>query len=158
MCKVTLNLSQYDDRSYYFRRANKLELTLPLNKSDILASFKSLGVTPEVIQGLEALGIVKPTEIQVQSIPKLIKSPIDFIGMAQTGTGKTAAYSIPIIQNIDPNEPKIQALILCPTRELGQQIAKQIFKFMKLSTRKFNTLSSLKMCCYVFDNVLLCIR
>ena len=110
---------------------------MPLNKSDILASFKSLGVTPEVIQGLEALGIVKPTEIQVQSIPKLIKSPIDFIGMAQTGTGKTAAYSIPIIQNIDPNEPKIQALILCPTRELGQQIAKQIFKFTKFTEKIF---------------------
>ena len=106
-------------------------LTLPLNKSDILASFKSLGVTPKVIQGLKGLGIVKPTEIQVPSIPKLIKSEIDFIGMAQTGTGKTAAYSIPIIQNIDPSEPKIQALILCPTRELGQQIAKQIFKFTK---------------------------
>ena len=118
-------------------RANKLELTLPLNKSDILASFKSLGVTPQVIQGLEALGIVKPTEIQVQSIPKLIKSPIDFIGLAQTGTGKTAAYSIPIIQNIDPNESKIQALILCPTRELGQQIAKQIFKFTKFTEKIF---------------------
>ena len=57
--------------------------------------------------------------------------------MAQTGTGKTAAYSIPIIQNIDHNEPKIQALILCPTRELGQQIAKQIFKFTKFTEKIF---------------------
>ena len=79
-----------------------------------MASFKSLGVSNQVIQGLEGLSIFKPTEIQIQSIPRLIKSPIDFIGMAHTGTGKTAAYSIPIIQNIDVTEPKIQALILCP--------------------------------------------
>ena len=100
-----------------------------------MASFKSLGVTNQVIQGLEGLSIFKPTEIQVQSIPRLIKSPIDFIGMAQTGTGKTAAYSIPIIQNIDFTEPKVQALILCPTRELGQQIAKQIFKLTKYTEK-----------------------
>ena len=100
-----------------------------------MASFKSLGVTNQVIQGLEGLSIFKPTEIQIQSIPRLIKSPIDFIGMAHTGTGKTAAYSIPIIQNIDITEPKIQALILCPTRELGQQIAKQIFKLTKYTEK-----------------------
>ena len=70
-----------------------------------MASFKSLGVTNQVIQGLEGLSIFKPTEIQIQSIPRLIKSPIDFIGMAHTGTGKTAAYSIPIIQNMtSPNQ------------------------------------------------------
>ena len=107
------------------------------NNLYILASFKSLGVTHQVIQGLEGLGIFKPTGIQVQSIPKLIRSPIDFIGLAQTGTGKTAAYSIPIIQNIDFTKPKIQALILCPTRELGKQIAKQIFKLTKYTEKIF---------------------
>ena len=110
---------------------------MKINNSYILSSFKSLGVTHQVIQGLEELGIVKPTGIQVQSIPKLIRSPIDFIGLAQTGTGKTAAYSIPIIQNIDFTKPKIQALILCPTRELGKQIAKQIFKLTKYTEKIF---------------------
>jgi len=110
---------------------------LTINNLYILASFKSLGVTHQVIQGLEGLGIFKPTGIQVQSIPKLIRSPIDFIGLAQTGTGKTAAYSIPIIQNIDFTKPKIQALILCPTRELGKQIAKQIFKLTKYTEKIF---------------------
>ena len=110
---------------------------MTINNLYILASFKSLGVTHQVIQGLEGLGIFKPTGIQVQSIPKLIRSPIDFIGLAQTGTGKTAAYSIPIIQNIDFTKPKIQALILCPTRELGKQIAKQIFKLTKYTEKIF---------------------
>lgn len=110
---------------------------MTINNLYILASFKSLGVTNQVIQGLEGLGIFKPTGIQVQSIPKLIRSPIDFIGLAQTGTGKTAAYSIPIIQNIDFTKPKIQALILCPTRELGKQIAKQIFKLTKYTEKIF---------------------
>ena len=110
---------------------------MKLHILDILASFKSLGVTNQVIQGLEGLSIFEPTEIQVQSIPRLIKSRIDFIGIAHTGTGKTAAYSIPIIQNIDFTEPKIQALILCPTRELGKQIAKQIFKLTKYTEKIF---------------------
>ena len=110
---------------------------MTINNLYILASFKSLGVTNQVIQGLEGLGIFKPTGIQVQSIPKLIRSPIDFIGLAQTGTGKTAAYSIPIIQNIDFTKPKIQALILCPTREFGKQIAKQIFKLTKYTEKIF---------------------
>jgi ATP-dependent RNA helicase DeaD len=61
----------------------------------------------------------------------------DFIGKAQTGTGKTAAYGLPLLQKIDPSKKAIQAIILCPTRELGQQVAKQLFKFTKFSDRIF---------------------
>lgn len=96
-----------------------------------MATFKELGVYNEYIKGLNELGIKKPTEIQEKAIPILLKSTTDFIGLAQTGTGKTAAYGLPVLQQINASKPNIQALILSPTRELVQQIKKQLFKFTK---------------------------
>ena len=96
-----------------------------------MATFKSLGIAPNYIKGLNELGIKKPTEIQEKAIPILLKQPTDFIGLAQTGTGKTAAYGLPLLETIDPNSPLIQALILSPTRELVLQIKKQLFKYTK---------------------------
>ncbi len=96
-----------------------------------MSTFSSLGVRKEYIKALKELGIQSPTEIQHKTIPVLIDSKKDFIGLAQTGTGKTAAYGIPILQNINKTSPVIQALILAPTRELVQQIKKQLFKFTK---------------------------
>lgn len=94
-------------------------------------TFLDLGVKKQFIKGLKELNINIPTEIQEQAIPILIKNNTDFVGLAQTGTGKTAAFGIPILQKIDPNNDSIQALILAPTRELVQQIQKQLFKFTK---------------------------
>ena len=96
-----------------------------------MATFKSLGISPNYIKGLNELGIKNPTEIQEKAIPILLKQPTDFIGLAQTGTGKTAAYGLPLLETIDPNSPLIQALILSPTRELVLQIKKQLFKYTK---------------------------
>jgi len=96
-----------------------------------MATFKDLGVHNDYIQGLKELGIKNPTEIQEKAIPQLIENKTDFIGLAQTGTGKTAAYGIPLLQQIDPSKPIIQGLILSPTRELVLQIKKQLFKFTK---------------------------
>jgi ATP-dependent RNA helicase DeaD len=96
-----------------------------------MATFKELGVRNDYIQGLKELGIKHPTEIQEKAIPQLIENKTDFIGLAQTGTGKTAAYGIPLLQQIDPSKPVIQGLILSPTRELVLQIKKQLFKFTK---------------------------
>ena len=96
-----------------------------------MTSFIDLGVSKNYIKGLQELGIEIPSEIQIKTIAALIDKRTDFIGLAQTGTGKTAAYGIPILENIDPNEPFIQALVLSPTRELVQQIKKQLFKFTK---------------------------
>lgn len=96
-----------------------------------MATFKELGVRNEYIKGLHELGIKHPTEIQEKAIPILESSRTDFIGLAQTGTGKTAAYGIPMLQNIDASKPVIQGIILSPTRELAQQIKKQLFKFTK---------------------------
>lgn len=102
-----------------------------------MGNFKDLGIKPDFIKGLNELGIITPTEIQTQVIPLLLNTKTDLVAQAQTGTGKTAAYGLPLLQNIDVKQNVIQGLILCPTRELGQQVAKQLFKFTKYSDKIF---------------------
>lgn len=94
-------------------------------------TFSSLGVSKDFHRALKENNLIVPTDIQVKTIPVLLESETDFVGLAQTGTGKTAAFGLPILQNIDPTKNEIQALILSPTRELVQQIKKQLFKFTK---------------------------
>jgi len=101
-----------------------------------MSTFTHLGVRKEIVKSLKELKITTPTEIQEKGIPTLLKSKTDFIGLAQTGTGKTAAFGIPVLQHIDTNNDKVQALILSPTRELVQQIKKQLFKFTKYADDK----------------------
>jgi ATP-dependent RNA helicase DeaD len=101
-----------------------------------MPSFIELGVDKDYLKGLQELGIKIPTEIQIKTIPVLLGSKTDFIGQAQTGTGKTAAFGIPILQGIDASSHVIQVLILSPTRELVQQIKKQLFKFTKYIDEK----------------------
>lgn len=86
---------------------------------------------------MNELNIIEPTEIQLKVIPLLLEKDTDIVAQAQTGTGKTAAYGLPLLQGIDNNKSEIQGLILCPTRELGQQVAKQLFKFTKYSDKVF---------------------
>lgn len=100
-------------------------------------TFKELGVSEDIIKGLNEMGIVNPTKIQEASIPVLTEGTVDFVGQAQTGTGKTAAFGLPLLAQIDPAKEEVQALILAPTRELGQQIARQLFKFTKYSEKVF---------------------
>ena len=108
------------------------------NKKNInLKTFKQLGVKDQFIKALTEINIDVPTEIQERAIPFLIEFGTDFIGQAQTGTGKTAAFGLPLLQRMDTNDSRIQALILSPTRELGQQIAKQLFKLTKYSDKIF---------------------
>ena len=96
-----------------------------------MISFKDLGLSAEMLQGLDELGFKEPSEIQAQAIPYLIDGDNDLIGLAQTGTGKTAAFGIPLLERVDIEDPSTQALILAPTRELGQQIAQQLALFSK---------------------------
>lgn len=91
-------------------------------------SFKNLGLSDERVAYLEELGFVTPTNIQVQAIPQLLEGR-DVVGQSQTGTGKTAAYSLPILEQIDTKVSEVQALILAPTRELAQQVAQAIKDF-----------------------------
>ena len=102
-----------------------------------MKNFEQLGIRKEFIKGLAELNIVTPTDIQTEVIPLLLDQETDLVGQAQTGTGKTAAYGLPLLQRIDPKKKVVQGLILCPTRELGQQVAKQLFKFTKYSEKIF---------------------
>lgn len=100
-------------------------------------TFKELGISKELIKGLNEMGISQPTRIQEEALAVLMENRVDFVGKAQTGTGKTAAFGLPILSQIDPTQDRVQALILSPTRELGQQIAKQLFKFTKYTDKVF---------------------
>ena len=88
-------------------------------------SFKSLGLSDACSERLENLGFTKPTDIQAQAIPQLLEGR-DVVGISQTGTGKTAAFSLPILEQIETENSAVQALILTPTRELAQQVAQAI--------------------------------
>lgn len=96
-----------------------------------MKTFEELGILPPFLTALAEGNITEPSEIQEKAIPILLKQNTDFIGQAQTGTGKTLAFSLPLLQKVHPENPAVQALILAPTRELCQQIAKQIFKMTK---------------------------
>ena len=92
--------------------------------------FSKLGLSDSTVEVLDQLGYETPTEIQSQAIPLLLsKASSDFIGLAQTGTGKTAAFGLPLIELVDTEDKKTQALILAPTRELGQQTGQQLKMF-----------------------------
>jgi len=94
-----------------------------------MKSFEQLGLDPSILKGIEALGFVEPTPIQQQAIPQLIAENRDLIGLAQTGTGKTAAFGLPLLHKIDMNARYPQALVLAPTRELCLQITKDLSNF-----------------------------
>lgn len=91
-------------------------------------TFKTLGLSEARVQLLEKLGLTTPTTIQIQAIPQLLAGR-DVVGQSQTGTGKTAAFSLPILERIDINQKDVQALILTPTRELAMQVSDAIRDF-----------------------------
>lgn len=97
--------------------------------------FKDLGLNSSVLKAVEKLGYKTPTEIQDKAIPVLLKGEQDFVGLAQTGTGKTAAYGLPLIQHADFSINHTQSLIVCPTRELCMQITKDLEGFAKFQDR-----------------------
>ncbi len=105
--------------------------------SAALHPFKALGIPPEMIRGLEELGIVTPTKVQAKVIPFLLNDGGDLIAQAQTGTGKTAAFGLPLLAKMDPTLPEIQGLVIAPTRELAKQIGKQLFRFTKYTEKIF---------------------
>ena len=94
-------------------------------------TFKDLGLADDLLQGIEALGFTTPTPIQSLVIPAALTSPTDLIALAQTGTGKTAAFGLPMIQLIKADKKGIQGLILCPTRELCVQVASDLVNYSK---------------------------
>ena len=93
--------------------------------------FSDLGISASILKSLAELNISEATEIQEKAIPILLNQTEDFVGLAKTGTGKTAAFGLPLLQLIDVNDTSIQAVILVPTRELGHQIFSNLEKFAK---------------------------
>ncbi len=96
-----------------------------------ILNFNEMGLSPKLLMAVEELGFTKPTPIQEEVIPIVLNSEEDIVGLAQTGTGKTAAFGLPIIEQIDVQDKSVQALILAPTRELGIQISKDLQTFSK---------------------------
>ena len=96
-----------------------------------MKTFEELGVMPEICEAISELGFEHPMPVQEEVIPYLLGNGNDVIALAQTGTGKTAAFGLPIIQKVDPQQPYAQALILSPTRELCLQIADDLAAFSK---------------------------
>lgn len=95
--------------------------------------FEGLGLNEKLVKAVADLGFTNPTSIQSKAIPVLLSGTTDFVGLAQTGTGKTAAFGLPLLQLIDPAQKFPQALIVCPTRELCLQICNDIQEYKKYS-------------------------
>jgi len=96
-----------------------------------VVSFEELGIDEGLLHSIKALGFTQPTPIQEKAIPVLLKGTEDFIGLAQTGTGKTAAFGLPLLQLINKQQKFPQALIICPTRELCLQITSDLNSFKR---------------------------
>ena len=94
-------------------------------------TFKDLNLKDDILSAIAELGFEQPMPIQEKTIPFVLEKNADLVALAQTGTGKTAAFGLPIIQLIDPTKKQIQALVLAPTRELCIQISNDLKKFSK---------------------------
>jgi ATP-dependent RNA helicase DeaD len=96
-----------------------------------MKSFDALGLSGELLEAIKQMGFENPTPIQEQAIPLLLQGNIDLVGLAQTGTGKTAAFGLPLLQLVEESNHTTQALILAPTRELSVQITSDLENFRK---------------------------
>ena len=101
-----------------------------------MKTFEELGVATPILQAIQELGYESPMPVQEEVIPFLLGEDNDVIALAQTGTGKTAAYGLPILQKIDVELRQPQALVLCPTRELCLQIADDLNDYSKYLDRR----------------------
>jgi len=128
---------QIHQRGHYPHNNLTLSTRVSTRRVPALKTFTELGIPENLIQGIEELGIKRPTAIQLQAIPFLINDGGDLIAQAQTGTGKTAAFGLPLLMKMDTKTPQIQGVIVAPTRELAKQIGKQLFRFTKYSEKVF---------------------
>ncbi|MCM0638123.1 DEAD/DEAH box helicase [Cellulomonas wangsupingiae] len=104
-----------------------LSAALPTT-TDAPATFADLGLSSRILSAVERLGFAAPTPVQTQTIPALLAGR-DVVGVAQTGTGKTAAFGLPLLQSVDPDVAAVQVIVLTPTRELAMQVADAISSF-----------------------------
>ena len=97
----------------------------------MITDFLDLGLSNEILNGIAELGFEKPTPVQARIIPQLLVDDNDIVCLAQTGTGKTAAFGLPVLEYLDVKNPATQALVLCPTRELCRQISRDLENYSK---------------------------
>lgn len=100
-----------------------------------MTSFQELGLRSDLLEGITAMGFETPTPVQELVIPVALTTDDDFIALAQTGTGKTAAFGLPLIQRISPESKGVQALVLCPTRELCVQVAGDLANYSQFTAK-----------------------
>ena len=96
-----------------------------------MLQFTDFGLNPALLKAIKELGFENPMPIQEKTIPVLLEQEVDFVGLAQTGTGKTAAFGLPLLNKINAEMRCVQALILCPTRELCMQITRDLRSYAK---------------------------
>ena len=101
------------------------------NITIFMSQFTDFGLNPALLKAIKELGFENPMPIQEKTIPVLLEKDVDFVGLAQTGTGKTAAFGLPLLNKIDETQRCVQALILCPTRELCMQITRDLRNYAK---------------------------
>lgn len=120
-----------DNETMSMADAEKLAETgkLPENKDKNEKTFAGLGLSSKILEAIEKKGYITPSPIQAGVIPLLLNGDKDIIGQAQTGTGKTAAFALPLLERLNASDKKTQAIILAPTRELAIQVADEIVSF-----------------------------
>ena len=96
-----------------------------------MKTFQELGLNDALLEAIKDMGFETPSEVQEKAIPILLEKDTDMVSLAQTGTGKTAAFGFPMLQKIDPKSRTTQGLILSPTRELCLQITQEIKNYAK---------------------------
>lgn len=99
-----------------------------------MKKFEELGLSPALQKAIGEMGFIHPTPIQEQAIPRLLQEETDFVGLAQTGTGKTAAFGLPLLERVDPRSSEVQALVIVPTRELCLQVSTELEQFAAFRT------------------------
>ena len=110
-----------------------------------MSTFQELGLNKDLLNAITDMGFVTPSDVQLQAIPQLLTEERDLVALAQTGTGKTAAFGFPMLQKIDVDSRTTQGLILSPTRELCLQITnelKQYGKYCNMPTDRQNELGT----------------
>ncbi|HET8859276.1 DEAD/DEAH box helicase [Marivirga sp.] len=100
-----------------------------------MLTFEELGLKPDILKAILEIGFLEPTAIQQKTIPHLLNTKQDLIALAQTGSGKTAAFGLPVLNQIDGDSKKTQSLVLCPTRELAIQIANDFNSYTKYTKK-----------------------
>lgn len=118
-------------RGFFFLCRGALSLTAFILKKRTMTQFIDIGVRDDILRGLDALGFESPTPVQEQVIPLMLKKQVDLVSLAQTGTGKTAAFGVPLVQLTDARSKETQALVLCPTRELCIQVTRDVAALAK---------------------------